>query len=202
MSTRDKILLKSLQLFNNKGLAHVTIRDIAAEINMSDGNLRYHFRTKDDIVEALFNQLADKIGRELEGAVKSGLTILLMRELLEHLLKNFYAYRFLLQDLNSILNSHPKTKKKFDQLTIERTAMTYQMIMGYVQLGYLIPEPYPGHYQRLVDNVLILGHFFINGSQLFYKGKQKDLVNHYTDTIFSVMYPYFTEKALVELKYK
>lgn len=202
MNTRDRILRASLQLFNKKGLTDVSIRDIAAEMGISDGNLRYHFRTKDDLVEALFNQLADGIGVELQGAVTGELTIGLMKHLLEHLIKNFYAYRFILQDINAILNTHPKTKKKFDVIAVERTEMTYQLIMAYVQIGYLVEEPYAGHYRRMVDNMLILGHFFINGAQLFYKGKQKDIVPHYTETIFSIMYPYFTEKALLELKYK
>lgn len=202
MNTKEKILHASLQLFNKKGLTDVSIRDIAAEIGISDGNVRYHFRTKDELVEALFDQLADDIGNQLEEGPKNGLTIQLMKDLLSHLIKNFYAYRFLLQDLNAILNTHPKTKKKFNEITVVRTGLVHQMIAGYVQLGYLIPEPYPGHYKKLIDNILILGHFFIGGSQLFYKGPQKEIVPHYTDTIFSLMYPYFTEKALIELGYK
>jgi AcrR family transcriptional regulator len=202
MNTRERILHISLQLFNKKGLTEVSIRDIAAELGMSEGNLRYHFRTKDDLVEALFDELADEIGGELEAGAKNGLTIQLMKDLLEHLLKKFYAYRFLLQDLNSILITHPKTKKKFNKITVERIALVHQMIAGYVQLDYLMPEPYPGHYRKLIDNILIISHFFINGSQMFYTGPQKEIVTFYTDNIFSLMYPYFTDKALIELGYK
>jgi AcrR family transcriptional regulator len=199
MTTKEKILSGSLQLFNKKGLAHVSIRDIAAELNISDGNLRYHFRTKDALVEALFDQLADDIGRELAAGAQQGLNISLMKTLLGYLMKNFYTYRFLLQDLNSILNTHPATNKKFNKITEERLLLVEQMIAGYVQLGYLKPEPYEGHYKKLIENIIILSHFWINGSQLFYKGPKKAIVEHYTDTIFSLMYPYFTETALAEL---
>jgi AcrR family transcriptional regulator len=202
MTTKEKILSTSLQLFNKEGLADTSIRDIAAEMGISDGNLRYHFRTKDALVEALFDQLADGIGNELVGGSKQELTIELMRKLLAHLMKNFYAYRFLLQDLNAILNTYPVIKKKFDKITEERLIILEQMILGYVHLGYLIQEPYKGHYKQLIENLLILSHFWINGSQLFYKGAKKDMVDHYTETIFSIMYPYFTEKALVEMKMK
>lgn len=202
MTTKEKILYTSLQLFNKKGLSDTSIRDIAAEMGISDGNLRYHFRTKDELVEALFDQLADDIGNELTTGAQQGLTMELMRKLLAHLMKNFYAYRFLMQDLNSILNTHPVTKKKFNKITEERLMILEQMILGYVHLGYLIQEPYKGHYKQLIENLIILSHFWINGSQLFYKGAKKDIVDHYTNTIFSIMYPYFTEKALVELKMK
>ncbi len=202
MNTKEKILQTSLQLFNKKGLTDVTIRDIATELHMSDGNLRYHFRTKDELVEALFDQLSDEIGNELAAGVNNGLTIEFMRTLLAHLMKNFYAYRFLLQDLNAILNAYPNTNRKFNRITTERLMLVHEMINGYVQLHYLKPEPYPGHYGKLIENIVLLSHFWINGSQLFYKGPKKEIVDHYTDTIFSLMYPYFTEKALVELGYK
>ena len=201
MNTKEKILHTALQLFNKKGLTDTSIRDIAAAMEISDGNLRYHFRTKDELVEALFDQLADGIGHELSAAIQQGITIELMKKLLAHLMKNFYAYRFLLQDINSILNTHPKTRKKFNKITEERIALVHQMIHGYVQLGYLRPSPYLGHYEKLVENILILSHFWINGSQLFYKGPQREIVTHYTDTIFSLMYPYLTTKALDELQY-
>lgn len=202
MNTKEKILFTSLQLFNKKGLTDTSIRDIAAEMGISDGNLRYHFRTKEELVEALFDQLADDIGNELTTGAQQGLTMELMKKLLAHLMKNFYTYRFLMQDLNSILNAHPATKKKFNRITEERLNIMEQMISGYVHLGYLIQEPYKGHYKQLIENLIILSHFWINGSQLFYRGAKKDIVNHYTETIFSIMYPYFTEKALVELKIK
>lgn len=199
MNTKEKILFKSLQLFNKKGLTDVSIRDIAAEIGISDGNLRYHFRTKDELVEALFDQLADDIGQQLMDGANSGFTIGLMKRLLHHMMNDFYEYRFLMQDLNSILNTHPITKIKFNKITVERFLLVEQMIGGYVQLDYLKPEPYPGHYKKLIENMVILSHFWINGAQLFYKGHKKDIVNHYTETIFSLMYPYFTPKALAEL---
>jgi AcrR family transcriptional regulator len=202
MTTKEKILSTSLQLFNKEGLADTSIRDIAAELGISDGNLRYHFRTKDALVEALFDQLADGIGNEIMDGSKQELTIKLMRKLLAHLMNNFYAYRFLLQDLNAILNTYPVIKKKFNKITEERLIILEQMILGYVHLGYLNQEPYKGHYKQLIENLLILSHFWINGSQLFYKGAKKDMVDHYTETIFSIMYPYFTEKALVEMKMK
>jgi AcrR family transcriptional regulator len=199
MTTKEKILFVALQLFNKKGLAQVSIRDIAAELKISDGNLRYHFRTKDALVEALFNQLADDIGRELLTGTQQQLTMGLMKSLLGYLMKNFYTYRFLLQDLNSILNTHPKTNKKFNKITEERLLLMEQLIAGYVQLGYLKQEPYPGHYKKLIENLVMLSHFWINGSQLFYKGPKNKMVEHYTDTIFSLMYPYFTPMALNEL---
>jgi AcrR family transcriptional regulator len=57
MSTRDRILNAALALFNEQGTAAVSTNHIAAAIDISPGNLYYHFRNKEDIISALFERL-------------------------------------------------------------------------------------------------------------------------------------------------
>ena len=53
MRTKDKILVTALQLLNEHGVKSVTIRDIAAEMGISHGNLGYHYANMELIIYAL-----------------------------------------------------------------------------------------------------------------------------------------------------
>ncbi|MBO0129746.1 TetR/AcrR family transcriptional regulator [Agrobacterium burrii] len=52
--TRDRILDTALELFNRGGPDRVTTAEIALAVDINEGNLYYHFRTKESLVLALF----------------------------------------------------------------------------------------------------------------------------------------------------
>ena len=70
MKTAQRILLTATQLFNEQGERNVTANDIALELDISPGNLYYHFKGKDGIVSALFAEYY----RELASILATPLT--------------------------------------------------------------------------------------------------------------------------------
>ena len=55
ISTKERILQKSLELFNNQGVEKVTTSLIAKELGISLGNLHYHFPNRDALIRALID---------------------------------------------------------------------------------------------------------------------------------------------------
>ena len=63
MSTRERILDTAVELFNREGTRAVTTNHIAAAMGISPGNLYYHFRSKADIIRAIYDRM-DRYGME------------------------------------------------------------------------------------------------------------------------------------------
>jgi TetR/AcrR family transcriptional repressor of nem operon len=54
-TTRDHIIEAADQLFYRQGYEHTSFSDIADAVQISRGNFYYHFKTKDEILDAVIN---------------------------------------------------------------------------------------------------------------------------------------------------
>lgn len=65
-TTRDHIIEAADQLFYQQGFEHTSFADIAEAVQISRGNFYYHFKTKDEILDAVINQRLANTQRMLE----------------------------------------------------------------------------------------------------------------------------------------
>lgn len=57
MKTKEKILLTSIELFNRSGVAAITTNHIAKAMEISPGNLYFHYDNKEEILKELFKRM-------------------------------------------------------------------------------------------------------------------------------------------------
>ena len=128
--TRERILELSLRLFNEFGEPNITTTVIAEEMSISPGNLYYHFRNKDDIVNSIFTHFEGEITRML--AVPDGrrpniediwLYLHLMFELV-------WRYRFFYRDLSDLLSRNRKLELHFKQILAHKIKVARQLCEG------------------------------------------------------------------------
>jgi len=117
---KEIILNTSLELFNSQGLSKVTLRTIAKKIGISQGNLNYHFKKREDIIEALYFQLVNNIDKSMLGLQQSKDVLQLMVDISQTIMSNFYEYRFFLLDFVQIMRENKKIKTHYAELTTQR----------------------------------------------------------------------------------
>lgn len=120
--TAERILQVTLDLFNRFGEPNVSTTLISSELNISPGNLYYHFPAKEEIVKALFNQFEVQL-HELLGAAPDVHDIEDAWFFMHSLFELVWQYRFLYRDLNDLLSKNRLLERRVkDNLLLKTTA--------------------------------------------------------------------------------
>ncbi len=111
--TRERIVETSLQLFNHLGAPHVTTADIAGEMNISPGNLYYHFRNKDEIISELYAAFERRLEDLLAPPAGRIANVEDLWLFLHLLFEAMWDFRFLYRDLDEILSRNGALAVRF-----------------------------------------------------------------------------------------
>jgi len=103
MKTRDRILAAALELFNQQGERKVTTNHIAAHLEMSPGNLYYHFKNKHEIIYELFLEYEATVDNRLNVPTDRDLVIADKLNYLQKIFQGLWEYRFIHRDMEHIL---------------------------------------------------------------------------------------------------
>ena len=122
IKTRDRILDTSLVLFNSLGEPNVTTLLISDEMDISPGNLYYHFKSKGDIVEELFQQFEAEVLDLLTVPEDVDITLDQQSFFLHLLFETVARYRFIYQDLVNVLSRYDQLQTRFRRLLKKKTA--------------------------------------------------------------------------------
>lgn len=124
MKTRDRILDVSLDLFNSEGEAKQTAVDIANALDMSPGNLYYHFKGKEPIIEALFDRFEEEMQIILGGSHGAVTSIEDNWVFVYIVLEEIYDFRFFYRNVGDMMERYPGLASRFRKvLAMKRQAI-------------------------------------------------------------------------------
>jgi AcrR family transcriptional regulator len=132
--TAERILEVTLELFNRFGEPNVSTTLISAELNISPGNLYYHYPAKDELI----NALADRYERGLNEllAAAEGVRNIEDAWLFFHMLFELvWQYRFLYRDLNDLLSKNRRLETHFQFVLKNKGKAVRQLLEGLCQGG-------------------------------------------------------------------
>jgi len=160
VKTRDRILKKSLELFNEQGERLITTNHLAAALGMSPGNLYYHFPNKDAIIFELFQQYADQMQSTLHLPSDRPLTQADKVLLFEHILDCLWRYRFLHRDMTHLITDNALLREHYREFA---TRMLNSVRMLYVlQIGSGLLEATDDDISALLVNIWIIATSWVN----------------------------------------
>jgi len=205
--TRERILKVSLDLFNQHGETNVTTGHIADELNISPGNLYYHFRNKDEIIHHLFADFEKAIDVS-PGEISDAANIMEDMWLYLHFMfERIWAYRFLYRNLDDLLSRDSKLKSHFNIIIgHKREAM---IGLCHALLSAKAMHATDDEILALAENVLVVATYWLNFEHLRARSPGKftaepDPEQHLSRGVYQVMSlvaPFLTGHAKEHLQY-
>ena len=126
--TAERILEVTLDLFNRFGEPNVSTTLISAELNISPGNLYYHYPAKDELINSLF----DRYERALNDLLQAADNVSNVEDawLFFHMLfELIWQYRFLYRDLNDLLSKNRRLETHF-QFVLKNKSHAVQAVLN------------------------------------------------------------------------
>ena len=158
--TRERILETALKLFNDFGEPNVTTTVIADEMEISPGNLYYHFHSKDEIVNALFADYEKEIEPLLTapGSRPQGTEDIWL--FLHLLFETIWKFRFFYRDINDLLTRNRLVETHFQRILEHKENTAVTVCEGLAASGTLTATA--GEIRALATNMSVVATFWLS----------------------------------------
>jgi AcrR family transcriptional regulator len=195
-NTKQSILNTAKELFNRLGYSQVTIRMIALELGMSSGNLNYHFRRREDILEALYFEMVAVFDDRIKGLDRQVVSLEHMKIAIQNSVERMQEYQFFWTDLYNLLQINETMKTHFQAVLKERIE-GYQFVFKLlIKQEQMYAPSFPQEYLFLGQRMIDYSNTWLYASALYAQEKKgAELTEQFSFNLLSMLYPYLTEKG-------
>ncbi|WP_438423899.1 TetR/AcrR family transcriptional regulator [Aquimarina macrocephali] len=198
MKTKDKIKNTARALFNNKGFRNVTLREVAKELCISYGNVTYHFKTKNQLILNLYEDMQNETLEILKTFDYENL----LKGILEAPKFTFeisIKYLFFYVDFIEIKRSYTDISLKLEKDNADRKKGYLQILQGLQLQELLRGELIDKDLDYLMDlSGAMRTFFFINLHPKNFL--DVDLKDKYVVYVNNLIFPYLTTKGMEKYK--
>ena len=158
--TVERILAGSLDLFNAEGEGNVTTGMIADALDISPGNLYYHFRNKEQIVEALCRRFEARMDVEPPPAGDAARAMDDLWLYLHLALEAIWEYRFIYRNLDDLLARNRRLRDVYNRIVDRKLAAFGNLCKSLVAAGAMRASAEEIH--ALARNVIVIATYWLN----------------------------------------
>ena len=158
--TRERIVEAALRLFNEHGEPNITTTAIADELNISPGNLYYHFGSKDEIVNEIFGAFEREIRDTLAAPTLRAPTVEDAWLFLHLIFELVWKYRFLYRDLNDLLSRNRHVEMHMKDIVAHSVRTASQLCRGMVAAGEMRARS--SEIDALAANMVVVATYWLS----------------------------------------
>ncbi len=191
MKTAEKILLTSLEMFNEHGEANITCVDIAIELDISPGNLYYHFKGKEAIITALFDMYVKRSSKILVSPDSESLSLSEFFHYLFRLLESTHLFQFIYRNPNDLMQKYPTIERNFKRLINSKEEAFLAILHHFKSIDAIAANE--SQIDALAQLISLMftqyqNYFLLTGADI----EQDDVSFHCLRLLFNVLTPFLS----------
>lgn len=195
ISNRERIIDTAIALFNESGSHSSTTNFICETMDISPGNLYYHFKNKQEIVREIFLRITSEFDALWNMSFDHPITSAYFDHLITTSSAIYYSYRFFYLELPSLIAQDPILKKIYITNQTQKIKKTVSFLKVLSDNKIMIPDLTEKERNALLECSWVLFDFRL--SYLFISGKKITIVS-IREGIFSqliLLKPFLTERG-------
>lgn len=201
MTKKKQIILEAARLlFNEFGYSQVTIRMIALKLNMSSGNLNYHFKKREDIFEALYFEMVTEFDKRIKVLPRQEVSITQIRNDIENSMKRMVYYKFFWTDLYNLLSVSKKVDAHFQEVYKMRKSGCILLFDKMKKQDLMRDSSFELEFELLAERMIDHGNTWMYSSKLYFNEALDINTEKHVNSLLSMLYPYFTTDGKKEFR--
>ena len=192
--TQERIKAKAISLFNEFGTGNISIGRIASEAGISRGNLQYHYADKQELIRAIYQDIAREMSGNWEGDDRQP-TVRHMAEMFVRQFNYVWRYRFMYREMVGLVRADAELALRVRANRDRRIEAVIKFFKALVKNRVLKKARGDESLRYLVMMTWIFCDNWLNFVEI-----QGDEINSETlqegyDHIIEMLYPYLTRQA-------
>lgn len=184
---REKILTASVELFNRSGTVAVTTNHIAKHLEISPGNLYFHFRNKEEIVRELFLRLCDGVYETWSPRAR-----LDPRVFIESSFEVFWSYRFFHREMYHLRRQDPALSRMWKRHLNRCFVLLKINYRQWVEAGVLREISDPWEMRALSESLLLTSSAYLGFFESPERPAAKKAIKAGIDHVEHLLSSYYT----------
>lgn len=188
--TRQAIMSTAKALFNERGYDAVSTGDISNALGISKGNLTYHFKRKQDVMEAIVEEMHSHYEKPNAPTSLAELQALFIRVQKVTEENAFYFWHY-----TQLAQMSPRIQEIQNEVVTDRISLFTSAFEMLQSNDILRAEEHPGHYSQLIRAILLICTYWVPHNKLV---RENGIDMSMLDCLWGIISPMLTDRGINE----
>lgn len=198
--TRENIINAAIQLFNTYGTSTISTNHIAKELQISPGNLYYHFKNKEEIIREILENMISDWDTAWTAPHPNWKPVLEdLYTIIKYSFQLSWKYRFFYRELIVLMKIDPQLKERHVHIQKQRMEEQKQFFQLFIDAGVLRAPATPAQFDSLLKISWLISNYWLSFIESAGEDIKEEQIDQGIELIMTVLEPYIINEERNEL---